>query len=113
MSSMNENKRIGNFEFEQIRHLLKISADRIDAAEAVLVYGKKQVEVARYFGWTPQAISKTISKVWDFYIDYNRSQLLSKQYIPPGWDIVTFIAPKQLIKKFREEISNFKREFDS
>ncbi|WP_321809029.1 TrfB-related DNA-binding protein [Burkholderia sp. BCC1993] len=63
-------RRITAAEFAAVRPtliLMKIAEPRIEAARAVMVDGKSIVAVAREQGWTKQAVSNTVRRVWEFH----------------------------------------------
>jgi hypothetical protein len=100
-------------EFEAIRPLLNISHERIDAARAALVDGVAQQTVAVPFGWTRQAVHDAVTVVWNTLVKYREGQSRSTNasvLLPPGWELVTLIAPSSLIEKFRIEIAAYANE---
>lgn len=63
-------RRLTAAEFAAVRPtliLMKIAEPRIEAAHAVMVDGKSIVAVAREQGWTKQAVSNTVRRVWEFH----------------------------------------------
>lgn len=63
-------RRLTAAEFAAVRPtliLMKIAEPRIEAAHAVMVDGKSIVTVAREQGWTKQAVSNTVRRVWEFH----------------------------------------------
>ncbi len=101
-------RRVTAAEFDAIRPLLRISQDRIDAARAALVDGLTQQAIATPYGWSRQAVNDAVTVVWNTLGKYRASQSNSANsgvLLPPGWELVTLIAPTCLIEKFRSEIA--------
>jgi len=95
-------------EFNAVRPFLKISEDRIEAARRALVDGDTLQTVGKHYGWSRQAVGDAVGVVWRAFGDYKESQQATAAavgHLPPGWDSVTLIAPHELIRKFREDIS--------
>lgn len=106
-------RRMTAAEFEEVRPLLKISADRCEAARAALVDGKTLASIASVYGWTRQAVNDAVGIVWATLGRYHESQRASANagtLLPPGWERVTIIAPSRLIAKFRAEIAESSTE---
>lgn len=104
----NSRRRVTAAEFDAIRPLLRISQDRIDAARAALVDGLAQQTIATPYGWTRQAVNDAVTVVWNTLSKYRASQSNSANagvLLPPGWELVTLVAPTCLIEKFRSEIA--------
>lgn len=105
---MRAKRRVTAAEFEALRPLLNISADRIEAARLALVDGKTLQAVGDHFGWSRQAVGDAVSVVWKTLESYHESQRAAANagtLLPPGWEQVTLIAPSHLIAKFRGEIA--------
>jgi len=101
-------RRMTEAEFEAVRPLLKISADRTEAAHAALVEGRTLQELGNQYGWTRQAVGDAVGIVWRVLESYRQSQRAEAEagvLLPPGWEKVTLIAPSHLIAKFRDEIA--------
>lgn len=101
-------RRMSAAEFNAVRPFLKISEDRIEAARRALVDGETLQAVGKHYGWSRQAVGDAVGVVWRAFADYRESQQATAAavgHLPPGWDSVTLIAPHELIRKFREEIS--------
>jgi hypothetical protein len=101
-------RRVTAAEFDAVKPLLHISADRIDAARAALVDGLTHQEIASPHGWTRQAVNDAVTVVWKVLNDYRTAQSKSANaglLLPPGWEQVTLIAPTELIQRFRAEIA--------
>jgi hypothetical protein len=101
-------RRMTAAEFEAVRPLLNISADRCEAAKAALVDGKTLASIAEVYGWSRQAVNDAVGIVWNTLERYHESQRATANagaLLPPGWEQVTLIAPSSLIAKFRAEIA--------
>jgi len=96
-------------EFNSVIPLLSISPDRISAAKKVMVEGRTLQSVADEYGLSRQSIDGSITAVWSTiqkYREAQRATLTGGLIMPPGWEQVTLVAPKQLIDKFRLELEN-------
>ena len=96
-------------EFNSVIPLLSISPDRISAAKKVMVEGRTLQSVADEYGLSRQSIDGSITAVWSTiqkYRETQRATLTVELIMPPGWEQVTLVAPKQLIDKFRLELEN-------
>lgn len=105
---MKVKRRMTSAEFEAVRPLLKISADRVDAARAALVDGQTLQVIGDRYGWARQSVGDAVNSVWRTLQSYHESQRAaanSGAMLPPGWERVTLIAPSHLIDKFRDEIA--------
>lgn len=101
-------RRMSAHEFDALRPLLSISQDRIEAARAVLVEDKKMELVGASYGWTRQSVNDAIGIVWRTREKYIEAQTISANagaILPPGWELVTLIAPSRLVEKFRAEVA--------
>jgi len=97
-------------EFEAVRCLLNISDDRVNAAHAALVEGRTFQSIADQYNWTRQAVNDAVGVVWrtlDNYREAQRAELAAMNFLPPGWEQTTFVAPSPLIAKFRDEIKRY------
>lgn len=95
-------------EFDTIRPLLNISAERENAARLAIVDGQTLKSVATLYGWSHQAVSDAVTVVWNTFERYRESQHVAANAVtslPPGWEQVTLTAPHHLIPKFRAEIA--------
>lgn len=107
---MREKRRMTAVEFEALRPLLTISAERIEAARLALVEGQTLAAVGEKFGFTRQAAGDAVSVVWKRLEDYHEAQRVTASagaLLPPGWEQVTLIAPTPLVAKFRAEIAQW------
>jgi hypothetical protein len=96
-------------EFNSVIPLLSISPDRISAAKKVMVEGRTLQSVADEYGLSRQSIDGSITAVWSTIQKYREAQsatLTGGLIMPPGWEQVTLVAPKQLIDKFRLELES-------
>jgi hypothetical protein len=96
-------------EFNSVIPLLSISPDRISAAKKVMVEGRTLQSVADEYGLSRQSIDGSITAVWSTiqkYRETQRATLTVELIMPPGWEQVTLVAPKQLIDKFRQELES-------
>ena len=95
-------------EFDTLRPLLNISADRVAAARMALVDGQTFQTAASLYGWSRQAVGEAVDVVWKTMEKYHESQRAAANagvLLPPGWEQVTLIAPSSLIAQFRAEIA--------
>lgn len=107
---MRAKRRMTAADFEAVRPLLKMSADRAEAARLALVEGQTLQGVATVYGWSRQAVGDAVDAVWRVFGLYNESQRAAANagaLLPPGWEQVTLIAPSTLIARFRAEIAEF------
>ena len=108
---MQYKRRMTAAEFDAVCPLLKFSEDRLNATRSALVDGQSLVDVATVYGWTRQAMSKSVKVVWDTFERYQESQRAAarggqpRPKLPEGWEEVTLIAPRDLIAKFKREIA--------
>lgn len=99
-------RRMSAHEFDPLIPLLDISEDRIAAARAVLVDDKTLEVAATPYGWTRQAVNSAIGIVWKTRERFLEAQAISAgALLPPGWELVTLVAPSNLVEKFKEEIT--------
>ncbi|MDQ1817808.1 TrfB-related DNA-binding protein [Massilia sp. CCM 9210] len=103
-------RRMSSPEFDALRPWLtgRISEDRINAARAVLVDNAKHREVAAIHGWTRQAVNDAISAVWRAHerdLESKKTTANAGALLPPGWELVSLIAPSWMIPLFREAIA--------
>lgn len=102
---MANKRRLSAAEFETIRPLLDISAERIDAARAYLVDGATAQAVGDKYGWSKQAVAHTVKGVKRMHEKYLLAREIEAGLMPPpGWELVTLIAPKELAAKFRQDV---------
>ena len=95
-------------EFEAVRPLLRISADRTAAARLALVEGQTLQGVANLYGWSRQAVgdaTRVVSKTFEKYRESQQAASRAGMLLPPGWEQVTLIAPSSLIADFRRQIA--------
>jgi len=59
------NPRLNGSDFLTIKYLLKLSDERMDALQSVLVDGETYQTAADRHGWTRQAVGKTVKLFWD------------------------------------------------
>jgi len=102
-------RRMTAADFDAVRPLLKnISNERVAAARAALVEGETLAEIAARYGWSRQAVNTAVGTFWDKLAEYQEAQRTSTHagvLVPPGWEVVTLIAPRALVEKFRAEIA--------
>lgn len=93
-------------EFEAVKPFLNISEDRIKAARLALVDQMTLQGVGSMFGWTRQAVGACVKAVWEKFEAYQESQTAqAASDIPPGFERVTLVAPKELIPEFYARIA--------
>lgn len=105
---MREKRRMTATEFEAVRPLLKISAERTEAAREALVGGDTLQAVGERYGWSRQAVGDAVNAVWrvqENYLESQRVMANAGTLLPPGWEQVTLIAPTHMVAKFRREIA--------
>lgn len=61
-------------EFAAVRHLLKISDDRISAAYAVMVNNETRISVAARYVVSPQAVALSVDLVWGTFNAYTAAK---------------------------------------
>lgn len=71
---MSTKKRMTAAEFEAVRPFVKIAAQRVEAARAVMVDGSTMIAVGKKYGWTKQAVDNAVRVVWSAYESYNQSK---------------------------------------
>lgn len=71
---MSTKKRMTAAEFEAVRPFVKIAAQRVEAARAVMVDGATMIAVGKTYGWTKQAVDNAVRVVWSAYESYNQSK---------------------------------------
>ena len=74
-----------------------------------MVEGRTLQSVADEYGLSRQSIDGSITAVWSTIQKYREAQsaaLTGGLIMPPGWEQVTLVAPKQLIDKFRLELES-------
>lgn len=102
-------RRMTAADFDAIRPLLpNIREDRCAAARAALVDGETLASIAEKYGWSRQAVNSLVNTFCDALTRYHEAQRSTANagiLLPPGWEQVTLIAPRQLIDKFRAEIA--------
>jgi len=101
-------RRMIAVEFEAVRPLLNISAERIESARLALVEGRTFQAVGDQFGWSRQAVSDAVNVVWKTFENYRKAQqaiVSATAQLPAGWEQATLIAPSHLMAKFRWEIA--------
>jgi hypothetical protein len=105
---LREKRRMTATEFEAVRPLLKISAERTEAARDALVDGDTLQAAGERYGWSRQAVGDAVNIVWRVQQKYLESQRITANagtLLPPGWQQVTLIAPTHMVAKFRREIA--------
>lgn len=106
---MKSKRRMTAAEFEAVRPLLNISAERIEAGRCFLVDGRTLQAVGDQFGWSKQAVHDAVGKIWlafERHLASQRAEAESlSELLPPGWVQVTLAAPRGLVKKFKAEIA--------
>jgi len=113
---MRVKRRMIATEFESVRPLLNISAQRIEAARLALVEGRTLQAVGDQFGWSRQAVGDAIKVVWKTLENYRKAQQVASNattQFPPGWEMATLIAPSHLMAKFRWEIAQVSPQQDA
>lgn len=92
----------------------RLSPDRIESARRVMVDGENQTLVAEHYGWTRNAVSINVKKVWE-HIEELRARKVANEaaaqggeVLPPGWLKQTFIAPKELIERWTSELEAYR-----
>lgn len=95
-------------EFDALRPLMTISKERQDAARMALVDGQTLQGIGNIYKLTRQAVGKSVSDVWKVYERWQKSQRTAEraiENIPEGWERISIIAPREMIAKFKSEVS--------
>jgi len=108
---MKSKRRLTEAEFAAVLNLLPdLKSDRVEAARLAMVEGKTRQEIADSYAWTHQAVTDSVNVVWRRVEAYRKTQdelAQAKQAsIPPGWERAELIAPKAMIRRFRQEIDS-------
>ena len=102
-------RRMTEADFDATRKLLKnVSDERAAAARSALVDGETLAVIAERHNWSRQAVNNVVGTFWDKLGEYHEAQRAKTHagvLVPPGWEIVTLIAPSSLVQKFRAEIA--------
>jgi hypothetical protein len=102
-------RRMTAADFDAVRPLLKnVSDERAAVAREFLVDGKTLAEVGERHQCTPQAVDTAVRTFWLKQAEWRESQRVSTHagvVVPPGWEIVTLIAPSALVERFRAEVA--------
>jgi hypothetical protein len=102
-------RRMTPADFDATRALLpNVSDERAAVAREALVEGKTNEDIGARHKCTPQAVDTAVRTFWKKQEDYRESQrvsMLAGAVVPPGWEVVTLIAPSALVKKFRAEVA--------
>ncbi len=105
---MPEKKRMSAAEFDELRPLLRISPERIAAARAALVDGETLQAIGARNSWSRQAAGDAVRVVWACALSYRKARqagLMAGMLLPPGWEVVTLVAPSTLVDEFRRAIA--------
>ena len=102
-------RRMTAAEFDAVRPLLKnVSDDRAAAARAALVDGETLAVIAQRHGCSRAAVNGAVGTFWNRLEEYHEAQRATAHaglLVPPGWEVVTLVAPSALVTKFRAEIA--------
>lgn len=102
-------RRMTAAEFDAVRPLLKnVSDDRAAVAREALVDGDTLAVVAERHDCSRQAVNKAVGTFWNRLTEYHEAQRATAHaglLVPPGWEVVTLVAPSALVAKFRAEIA--------
>lgn len=86
---MGSQKKLTDAEFEEIRpHLSQMKARSIDIAKAVLVDGKKQVDLAHLHQISTKAVSQMVIAVWNVFVERGSR--------PEGWVQLNVALPPEM-----------------
>ena len=118
--SFKSQRTVSAIEFDAVLPFLhKMGADRRDAARLVMVEGKSQTEVAEAYGWTRNNVSVIVKLVWNEIMRLRESAKASgaqlplaaadgdAAFLPPGFARATFVAPTELIERWRAELASY------
>lgn len=87
-------------------HLTSIADKRIEQARLAIVDGVQLNEIAEQAGVSPNAISKLVRQVWE---TMQRENIIApeegEEVLPPGWERVTMVAPKEFIERMKSELA--------
>lgn len=100
-------------QFATIRPLLRITAERIEAARAFLVDGETLRVIGERFGWSRQAVDDAVRIVWTTYQKYQEGQSHDAEVLPDGWEEVTLVAPKEMAANFRAQVAVARRYLET
>ena len=81
---------------ERIARTRRFSAQTLDIAKRLFLFNDPPRKLAAEYGVNLARI---------YAIRDSVSQAAQAQRVPPGWEEVTLIAPKELIEEFRERIA--------
>lgn len=102
-------RRMTAADFDSVRPLLKnVSDDRAAAARAALVDGETLAVIAQRHGCSRSAVNGAVGTFWNRLEEYHEAQRAAAHaglLVPPGWEVVTLVAPSALVTKFRAEIA--------
>ncbi|WP_424196730.1 TrfB-related DNA-binding protein (plasmid) [Ampullimonas aquatilis] len=99
--------RMKAIHFDTLRPFIKMNEKKLDAARLALVDGIAHLEIANQFGWKRQFVGQIVKEVQladETHTIAKQNASLAVGKLLPGWELVTLIAPTNLINKFRAEI---------
>lgn len=56
---------VSEFEFNAVKHLIKVSPERLEALKSALVHKETYLSIANRYGWTKQAVGFTIKLFYE------------------------------------------------
>ncbi len=87
---------------ERIARTRRFSAQTLDIAKRLFLFNDPPRKLAAEYGVNLARI---------YAIRDTVSQAAQEQRVPPGWEEVTLIAPKELIGEFRQRIAEAQAQF--
>jgi TrfB plasmid transcriptional repressor len=106
--SFKSQRRLSAQQFQATVPFLRISPDRIEAARRTMVNDESAEEVAKAYGWTRNAVSICVRKVWDVAEKLRQEgssfSTTGGEVLPRGWEKRTFVAPASLMDKWTVEL---------
>lgn len=102
-------RRMTPADFDAVRALLKqVSDDRAAVARAALVDGETLAVIAERHQCTRQAVNGAVDTFWSKLAEYHEAEKAKAHagvLVPPGWEVVTIVAPTEMIEKFRADLA--------
>lgn len=110
-------RRLTAHEFDRLLpYLTGLSEQRLGVARKVMVEGLPQQSLADEHGWTRNNVSMIVRRVWDEHERFTARQeanapapahASTDDVLPPGYERTTFVAPTELLTKWRSELASY------
>jgi hypothetical protein len=94
-------KRLTGVQFDAAIKGLDVGEQTLEIARGVLVDGVPQAVYAKRLGLSKGAVSQAVSRVWNAHMETN---------IPPGYERVVAILPKQKAFIVKQWVENLKKK---